>query len=136
MEQGGQLMSTTEVDNWPGDVIDLQGPDLMERMKQHALRFNTELIFDHINKVDECSAKKEAQRTKLMIIISSKGTMDGAYPTFILATTAAALGWDVSILFTFYGVELLKKDLNPKISPLGNPAMPMKMPFGPEWLKK
>ena len=52
MEQGGQLMSTTEVDNWPGDIKDLQGPDLMERMKQHALRFNTELVFDHINKVN------------------------------------------------------------------------------------
>ncbi len=52
MEQGGQLMTTTEVDNWPGDVEGLQGPALMERMKQHAERFNTEIIFDTINKTD------------------------------------------------------------------------------------
>lgn len=52
MEQGGQLMTTTEVDNWPGDVEGLQGPALMERMQKHAERFNTEVIFDHINKVD------------------------------------------------------------------------------------
>jgi len=52
MEQGGQLMTTTEVDNWPGDVEGLQGPALMERMKQHAERFNTEIIFDTINKAD------------------------------------------------------------------------------------
>lgn len=52
IEQGGQLMTTTEVDNWPGDVEGLQGPDLMERMRKHAERFDTQIIFDHINKVD------------------------------------------------------------------------------------
>jgi thioredoxin reductase (NADPH) len=52
MEPGGQLTTTTDVDNWPGDVEGLQGPALMERMKAHALRFNTEIIFDHINSVD------------------------------------------------------------------------------------
>ncbi|MEI7796569.1 MAG: thioredoxin-disulfide reductase [Methylococcaceae bacterium] len=52
MQQGGQLTTTTEVDNWPGDVEGLQGPDLMARMQQHAERFNTEIIFDHINTTD------------------------------------------------------------------------------------
>ncbi len=52
IEQGGQLMTTTDVDNWPGDVKGLQGPDLMERMRKHAERFDTEIIFDHINKVN------------------------------------------------------------------------------------
>ncbi len=52
MEQGGQLMTTTDVDNWPGDVEGLQGPDLMDRMRRHAERFNTEIIFDHINKAE------------------------------------------------------------------------------------
>lgn len=52
MEQGGQLTTTTDVDNWPGDVEGLQGPDLMERMQKHAERFDTEVIFDHIEKVD------------------------------------------------------------------------------------
>jgi len=52
MEEGGQLMTTTEVDNWPGDVHGLTGPGLMERMRKHAERFNTEIVNDHINKVD------------------------------------------------------------------------------------
>ena len=52
MEQGGQLMTTTDVDNWPGDVEGLQGPALMERMLQHAKRFNTEVVNDHIHTAD------------------------------------------------------------------------------------
>ncbi|MDN5939724.1 MAG: FAD-dependent oxidoreductase, partial [Salinisphaera sp.] len=52
MERGGQLMTTTDVDNWPGDVEGLQGPGLMERMQRHAERFGTQLITDHINHVD------------------------------------------------------------------------------------
>ena len=52
IQMGGQLTTTTDVDNWPGDVEGLQGPELMERMKAHAERFGTEILFDHINKVD------------------------------------------------------------------------------------
>jgi len=52
VEQGGQLMTTTDVDNWPGDVSGLQGPDLMDRMRRHAERFNTEVVIDHINRAD------------------------------------------------------------------------------------
>ncbi|WP_329740573.1 thioredoxin-disulfide reductase [Dyella sp. A6] len=52
LQQGGQLMTTTEVDNWPGDVEGLQGPALMQRMAEHAERFNTEMVFDHIHSVD------------------------------------------------------------------------------------
>ncbi len=52
IEQGGQLMTTTDVDNWPGDVEGLQGPELMDRMLRHAKRFNTEIVNDHINKAD------------------------------------------------------------------------------------
>ena len=51
IQAGGQLTTTTDVDNWPGDAEGVQGPELMERMKQHAERFNTEVLFDHINEV-------------------------------------------------------------------------------------
>ena len=70
-----------------------------------------------------------------MSIVVTKGTLDWAYPPFILASTAAALGWEVALFFTFYGLDLLKKELALKVSPLGNPAMPMKMPFGPRWFQ-
>ena len=80
-------------------------------------------------------ALREA-RTPGLTIIATKGTLDWAYPPFILASTAAALGWNVAVFFTFYGLELLKKDLSGlRVSPLGNPAMPMKMPFGPGWFR-
>jgi peroxiredoxin family protein len=85
---------------------------------------------------EEKLKEHEASKTPAMAIIATKGTMDMAYPPFILASTAAALGWEVSIFFTFYGLSLLKKNLDLKVTPLGNPAMPMNLPFGPEWLKK
>ena len=91
-------------------------------------------------KLDELLPKKlekiESSRTPTMSIIATKGTLDWAYPPFILASTAAALGWDVEIFFTFYGLLLLKKEVTSKVSPLGNPAMPMKMPFGPKWFQE
>ena len=78
----------------------------------------------------------QAARTPSLSIIATKGTLDWACPPFILGSTAAALGWDVQIFFTFYGLNLLKKDVSDlKVSPLGNPGMPMKMPFGPDWFK-
>ena len=81
-------------------------------------------------------AALQAAKTPSMTIIATKGTLDWAYPPFILASTAAALGWEVSMFFTFYGLGLLRKDISDlKVSPLGNPGMPMKMPFGPEWFK-
>jgi peroxiredoxin family protein len=70
-----------------------------------------------------------------MTIIATKGTLDWAYPPFILGSTAAALDYEVTIFFTFYGLALLKKDITAKVSPLGNPAMPMKMPMGPKWFR-
>ena len=67
---------------------------------------------------------------KRMALIATKGTLDWAYPPFILASTAASLGYEVQIFFTFYGLTLLKKDLSDvKISPLANPAMPMPVPM-------
>ncbi|EQD68614.1 conserved hypothetical protein, membrane [mine drainage metagenome] len=67
------------------------------------------------------------EKAKSMSIIVTKGSLDWAYPPFILATTAAAMGLDVTMFFTFYGLTLLKKDLDLSISTLGNPAMAMPM---------
>jgi peroxiredoxin family protein len=67
---------------------------------------------------------------KKMAIIATKGALDMAYPPLILASTAAALGWEVQVFFTFYGLQLLRKDLSGiAISPLANPAMPMPVPM-------
>jgi peroxiredoxin family protein len=73
---------------------------------------------------------------KKLAIIATKGTLDWAYPPLILASTAAALGYQVQIFFTFYGLQIVRKDISGlKVSPLGNPGMPMKMPFGPKWFQ-
>ncbi len=62
---------------------------------------------------------------KKLAIIATKGTLDWGYPPFILASTAAALGYDVEIFFTFYGLQLVNKEMKLSVSPLGNPGMPM-----------
>jgi peroxiredoxin family protein len=83
----------------------------------------------------ESMERHKADKTPKLSIMVTKGTLDWAYPPFIIGSTAAALGWDVTLFFTFYGLALLKKEMKPHISPLGNPAMPMKMPFGPQWFQ-
>jgi thioredoxin reductase (NADPH) len=82
LEQGGQLMTTTEVDNWPGDVEGLQGPDLMQRMLAHVERYGTEVIFDHIQSVD--FSKKP---------YTLNGDINGSYTcdALIIATGASAM---------------------------------------------
>ena len=95
-----------------------------------------QMINKHLDKVLPKKLEEiEAKKTPSMAIIATKGTLDWAYPPFILASTGSALGWDVSVFFTFYGLLLLKKDIAAEVSPLGNPAMPMKMPFGPKWFQ-
>ena len=73
---------------------------------------------------------KEKKRQKKMAIISTKGTLDWAYPPLILASSAAAMGWEVGIFFTFYGLNIIhkKKGRHLSVAPLGNPAMPMPVP--------
>ena len=78
--QGGQLMTTTDVDNWPADVHGVQGPELMQRFLQHAQRFNTEIVFDHVGKVDF------SRRPFLLIGDSASYTCDA----LIIATGASA----------------------------------------------
>lgn len=97
MQQGGQLTTTTDVDNWPGDVEGLQGPDLMERMKNHSERFDTNIIFDHIESADL------SQKPFLL-----KGSV-GEYScdALIIATGASAqyLGLDSEELYMGSGVS-------------------------------
>jgi peroxiredoxin family protein len=66
---------------------------------------------------------------KKLAIIATKGTLDWGYPPFILASTAAALGYDTQVFFTFYGLQLLRKKMDLKVTSLGNPGMPMPMPM-------
>jgi len=87
-------------------------------------------------RIEQALVAREQARTPSMTLIATKGTLDWAYPPFILAATAAALGWEVKVFFTFYGLNLLKRDISDlKVSSLGNPGMPMRMPFGPDWFK-
>jgi peroxiredoxin family protein len=72
---------------------------------------------------------KEKKRQKRMAIISTKGTLDWAYPPLILASSAAAMGWDVGIFFTFYGLNLVHRNKKLSIATIGNPAMPMPVPM-------
>lgn len=76
-------------------------------------------------------AFKKDPATRKVAIIASKGTLDWAYPPFILSTAAAASGLEASVFFTFYGLNLLRKDYEKraKVSPTGNPAMPMPIPM-------
>jgi thioredoxin reductase (NADPH) len=97
MAQGGQLMTTTEVDNWPADVHGVQGPDLMQRFQEHAERFNTQIIFDHIHTV------KLEQRPFTLIGDSGTYTCD----SLIIATGASAkyLGLPSETAFMGRGVS-------------------------------
>ena len=79
LQQGGQLMTTTDVDNWPGDIEGLMGPALMERMQKHAERFNTQVVFDHINSVDFKARP-----------ISLKGDQDSYTCDALIITTGAS----------------------------------------------
>jgi thioredoxin reductase (NADPH) len=97
MEQGGQLTTTTEVDNWPGDNEGVQGPELMDRMLKHAERFNTEIIFDHINKAE--------LTTRPFVLTGDAGQY--SCDALIIATGASAmyLGLDSEEAFKGKGVS-------------------------------
>ncbi|MCL6270686.1 thioredoxin-disulfide reductase [Sansalvadorimonas sp. 2012CJ34-2] len=97
MQMGGQLTTTTDVDNWPGDVEGLQGPDLMQRMQAHAERFETEIIFDHINKTD--------LKQRPFVLKGDSGTY--TCDALIIATGASAryLGLDSEEAFKGKGVS-------------------------------
>jgi len=88
-------------------VVAQLDPAALERL----VRERVDAVLDE--RLEAKLAALQAGRTPSMTIIATKGTLDWAYPPFILASTAAALGWNVAVFFTFYGLELLKKDLGP-----------------------
>jgi thioredoxin reductase (NADPH) len=98
MVMGGQLTTTTDVDNWPGDVEGLQGPDLMNRMQQHAERFATEIVYDHISRVD---------LSRLPFILQGESQTHYSCDALIIATGASAmyLGLDSEQAFMGKGVS-------------------------------
>ncbi|MCB1831047.1 MAG: DsrE/DsrF/DrsH-like family protein [Chromatiaceae bacterium] len=108
------------------------GNENTTHLETESKRFNQ--LFD-ARFAEKITELKSAEAASLSIMVT-KGTLDWAYPPFIIASTASALGWNVTLFFTFYGLNLLKKRLDLKLSGLGNPAMPMKMPYGPAWLRE
>ena len=103
-------------------------PDFLAKDKE---LFNA--LFDE--RFDEKMSETRAGDSSSLCLLVSRGTLDWAYPPFIIASTASALGWSVSMFFTFYGLTLLRKEPELRLSALGNPAMPMKMPYGPGWFR-
>lgn len=85
-----------------------------------------ELVAKRLAELEIEKALQDAQRTRRLALVASKGSLDMAYPPLILASTAVSLGWEVGVFFTFYGLDIVNKDKLPwlKVAPIGNPAMP------------
>ncbi len=105
--------------------------DIQQYTQEQLLSADIErIVRDRVDAYLREKEEEKAQRTPKLAIIATKGTLDWAYPPLILATTAAALGWDVGIFFTFYGLNIIhkKKNRHLQVAPVGNPAMPMPVP--------
>ncbi len=105
--------------------------DIQQHTQEQLLSADIErIVRDRVDAYLREKEEEKAQRTPKLAIIATKGTLDWAYPPLILATTAAALGWDVGIFFTFYGLNIIhkKKNRHLQVAPVGNPAMPMPVP--------
>ena len=105
--------------------------DIQTQTQEQALSTDiARLVRDEVDAYLRQKEEEKTQRTPKLAIIATKGTLDWAYPPLILATTAAALGWDVGIFFTFYGLNIIHKKKNKRlqVAPVGNPAMPMPVP--------
>lgn len=85
-----------------------------------------ELVAKRLAEIEIEKAIQDAQRTKRLALVASKGSLDMAYPPLILASTAVSLGWEVGVFFTFYGLDIVNRHKLPtlKVAPIGNPAMP------------
>lgn len=85
-----------------------------------------QLVEKRLAEIEQEKARAEANRVKRLALVASKGSLDMAYPPLILASTAASMGWEVGVFFTFYGLDIVNKHKLPtlKVAPIGNPAMP------------
>src|SRR5579859_1671685 len=106
--------------------MDMQTESQVQGLSSEIARLVREQVDAYLQ---EKEAEKET-RTPRLAMIATKGTLDWAYPPLILASSAAAMGWDVGIFFTFYGLNIIhkKKGLKLSVAPLANPAMPMPVP--------
>jgi thioredoxin reductase (NADPH) len=104
VQQGGQLMTTTDVDNWPGDADGVQGPELMERMRRHAERFETEIVIDHINEVDLCARPARLKGDQYVYTCDALIIATGASAKYLgLPSEQAYMGKGVSACATCDG---------------------------------
>lgn len=106
-------------------------PEVEARINEAVSARFAELMQSELRALTEARQEaKPKRRKKRLAIVASKGTLDMAYPPLILASSAAAMGWQVSIFFTFYGLDIINKKRNRhlQVAPLGNPAMPVPVP--------
>jgi peroxiredoxin family protein len=106
-------------------------PEIQARIDEAVAAKFSELIEGQIKDLVQARTQSQPEkRTRRLAIVASKGTLDMAYPPLILASSAAAMGWEVSIFFTFYGLDIInrKKNQHLAVAPLANPAMPVPVP--------
>jgi peroxiredoxin family protein len=106
-------------------------PEIQARIDEAVAAKFSELLEGQVRELTQVrTASKPAKRQRRLAIVASKGTLDMAYPPLILASSAAALGWQVGVFFTFYGLDIInrKKNRHLEVAPLGNPAMPVPVP--------
>ena len=106
-------------------------PEIQARIDEAVAAKFSELLEGQIKELTQArAASRPERRRRRLAIVASKGTLDMAYPPLILASSAAALGWQVGVFFTFYGLDIInrKKNRHLAVAPLGNPAMPVPVP--------
>ena len=105
-------------------------PEIEARIDEAVAAKFADLIEGQLQVQSQAKLAAAPKKQRRLAIVASKGTMDMAYPPLILASTAAALGWEVSIFFTFYGLDIIneKRNKNLQVAPLANPAMPVPVP--------
>ena len=105
-------------------------PELEAKINEIVAARFAELVESQVRELAQAKAKPGPRKKRRLAIVASKGTLDMAYPPLILASTAAAMGWEVGVFFTFYGLDIVNRKRNSRlqVAPLANPAMPVPVP--------